>query len=52
MNCGVATARESFTPKLWNDAYLAAFARAAGYTLTTFDKGFSRYPGLVCEILS
>jgi hypothetical protein len=25
----------------WTDAYLAAFANATGYTLVTFDRGFS-----------
>jgi toxin-antitoxin system PIN domain toxin len=28
--------------KQWPDAYLAAFARAAGLTLVTFDRGLSR----------
>ena len=30
----------------WTDAYLAAFATAAGCRLVTFDAGFSRFPGL------
>ncbi len=30
----------------WTDAYLAAFAAAAGYRLVTFDGGFGRFPGL------
>ena len=28
------------SPKLWADAYLATFARAAGLTLVTFDRAF------------
>lgn len=28
--------------KLWADAYLAAFAKAAGLTVVTFDRGFQR----------
>jgi hypothetical protein len=30
------TQRRSFSPKLWGDAYLAAFARAASLDLVTF----------------
>ena len=29
------------SPKLWADAYLAAFARVAGATLVTFDQALS-----------
>jgi predicted nucleic acid-binding protein len=32
--------------KLWTDAYLAAFARAGGIGLATFDRGFRRHDGL------
>lgn len=42
----------SFTPQVWSDAYLAAFALASGLELVTFDKGFSRYARLRCTILS
>jgi toxin-antitoxin system PIN domain toxin len=28
------------SPKLWSDAYLAAFGRAAGLIIVTFDRGF------------
>lgn len=34
------------TPRLWTDAYLAAFAVAAGFRLVTFDRDFGRFPGL------
>ena len=46
------TQHQSFSPKVWNDAYLAAFARAAGCELVTFDKGFSQYTHLKSTILS
>ncbi|MGH9551714.1 MAG: TA system VapC family ribonuclease toxin [Terriglobales bacterium] len=45
------TQRESFTPKVWSDAYLAAFARAALLEVVTFDNGFRRYSGTKCTIL-
>lgn len=34
------------TPRLWTDAYLAAFAKAAGLRLVSFDGDFSRFDGL------
>jgi toxin-antitoxin system PIN domain toxin len=46
------TQRQSFSPKVWNDAFLAAFASAAGYGLVTFDKGFAQYTNVDCTILS
>ncbi len=46
------TQRRSFSPKVWNDAYLAAFARAAGLELVTFDKGFRQYSQIDCQILT
>jgi toxin-antitoxin system PIN domain toxin len=36
----------------WTDDYLAAFAEAAGVTLVTFDKGFTRYRNTPLKILS
>lgn len=41
----------TFSPKVWNDAYLAAFAMAGSYELVTFDKGFARYSGLSHTLL-
>jgi toxin-antitoxin system PIN domain toxin len=41
-----------FSPNVWNDAYLAAFALACGYEVVTFDKGFAKFPGLSYTILS
>lgn len=33
------------------DAYFAAFARAGGYRLLTFDRGFRQFEGLDLEVL-
>lgn len=35
-----------FPPRLWSDAYLAAFARCAHLRLVTFDADFARFEGL------
>ena len=40
-----------FSPKLWQDAYLAAFAVSAGLGFVTFDQGFDKFAGLRPEIL-
>jgi toxin-antitoxin system PIN domain toxin len=40
------TALGRFSPKLWQDAYLAAFARAARLQLVSFDQGFRQFDGL------
>lgn len=47
----VHTQTQSFSNKVWSDAYLAAFSHAAGLELITFDKGFSQYQGLKHTIL-
>lgn len=41
----------SVSPKVWQDAYLAAFAIAGGLTLVTFDGGFSGIAGLDLALL-
>jgi toxin-antitoxin system PIN domain toxin len=43
-----------YSPNVWNDAYLAAFAISGGYELVTFDNGFTQYQaaGLKCTILT
>ncbi len=46
------TQHQSFSPKVWNDAYLAAFAVAANLEMVTFDKGFSQYANVKCIFLS
>jgi toxin-antitoxin system PIN domain toxin len=40
------------TSNSWTDAYLAAFARTTGFTLVTFDRGFSRYRNIPLRILA
>jgi toxin-antitoxin system PIN domain toxin len=47
-----ASSRPRPATKLWADAYLAAFARVAGLTVVTFDRGFPRMDGLEVELLS
>lgn len=42
----------SFSPKVWNDAYLAAFAKVAGWRIVTCDHGFSQYAGANAIILA
>jgi len=39
------------SPKLWQDAYLAAFARAAKMHLATFDEGFRQFESLRLTLL-
>jgi predicted nucleic acid-binding protein len=45
------TQADASAPKLWQDAYLAAFALASGYHLVTFDRGFQQFPGLQLILL-
>jgi toxin-antitoxin system PIN domain toxin len=40
------------SPKLWADAYLAAFARSADLTLVTFDRALQRLAGASVYTLS
>ena len=40
------------SPKLWMDAYLAAFAMSGGYQLVTTDKAFQQFRGLDLVVLS
>ncbi|MGH2607678.1 MAG: TA system VapC family ribonuclease toxin [Tepidiformaceae bacterium] len=44
--------RPSPSPKLWMDAYLAAFALAGGYRLVTTDRGFRQFHGLDVVVLA
>ena len=39
------------SPKLWQDAFLAAFALASGLHLATFDRGFQQFPDLQLILL-
>ncbi len=45
------TSGREYSPRLWTDAYLAAYAVTAGMTLVTFDKKFGGFPGLDCLVL-
>ncbi len=38
--------RETNSPKLWMDAWLAAFALRSGFQMVTTDKAFSQFKGL------
>jgi toxin-antitoxin system PIN domain toxin len=55
---GIEDAWRSLTPNrtvgrnAWTDAYLAAFAEVAGFTLVTFDRGFTKYRNTPLKILS
>jgi len=40
------------SPKLWMDAYLAAFAMAGGHQLVTTDQAFKQFKGLDHLVLS
>jgi uncharacterized protein len=44
-------ARKTSSPKLWMDAYLAAFAIAIGAQLVTTDKAFTQFSGLDVEVI-
>ena len=46
------TLGRAFSPRVWLDAYLAAYARAGDYTLVTFDQGFGQFEGLSCNVLT
>ncbi len=43
--------RETASPKLWMDAYLAAFALTGGYRIVTTDAAFKQFRGLDFELL-
>ena len=46
------TQRRTFSPKVWNDAYLAAFAQSTDFELVTFDQGFAQYHDVRSRLLS
>ena len=45
------TQQSIVAPKLWHDAYLAAYCLAHGWTMATLDSGFREFPGLAVELL-
>ena len=46
------TQHQSFSPHVWNDAYLAAFALASNLGIITFDMAFAQYANVKYTILS
>jgi len=46
------TQRQTFSPNVWSDAYLAAFAQAADFEVVTFDRGFTQYKNVRATVLS
>ncbi len=45
------TSAGKYTPKVWQDAYLAAFATKAGFSFATFDGGFSKFKELSLDLI-
>jgi predicted nucleic acid-binding protein len=43
--------RHSASPKVWMDAYLAAFAFTGGFALVTTDTDFKQYQGIDLRLL-
>ena len=46
------TVRLDYSHKVWNDAYLAAFAKGYDFSIVTLDKGYKKFTGLDCVLLS
>jgi toxin-antitoxin system PIN domain toxin len=44
--------RRSAAPKVWMDAYLAAFALTGGFELVTTDSDFTQYSGIALRLLT
>ncbi|MEM0967469.1 MAG: TA system VapC family ribonuclease toxin [Verrucomicrobiota bacterium] len=42
---------DTASPKLWMDAWLAAFAHQSGFQLVTLDKAFKQFKGLDATII-
>ena len=45
------TSGQAFSPRLWTDAYLAAYALTGSLLLVTFDRGVRRFSALPCQVL-
>lgn len=43
--------RDTASPKLWMDAYLAAFALAGGFRMVTTDNAFKQFKGLDLQLI-
>lgn len=50
--CSMSTCSSPSCTNAETDAYFAAFAKAGGWTLVTFDRGMNRFPGISSKILS
>jgi toxin-antitoxin system PIN domain toxin len=48
----LAALRDTNSPKLWMDAWLAAFARCSGFQLITADKAFSQFEGIDLHLVT
>ena len=48
----IYTRNQTYSHRVWNDAYLAAFAQTANLKIATFDKGFREYKETKLTILS
>jgi hypothetical protein len=46
------TQQSTFSPKVWNHAYLTAFTEVADFEVVTFDRGFAQFANLKVTILS
>ena len=46
------TKNRGYSHRVWNDAYLAAFARTSNLTIATFDQGFREYQTAKVTIIS
>ena len=44
------TEGHTHSPKVWSDAYLSAFADAAGIGVVSFDQGFRKFHGVELTI--
>lgn len=44
--------RRTSSPKLWMDAYLAAFAKVSGQTIVTTDSAFTQFEGLNLQLIA
>jgi uncharacterized protein len=47
----VSTRNRGYSHRVWNDAYLVAFARTANLEIATFDQGFREYNTIRVTIL-
>ena len=47
----VCTRNRGYSHRVWNDAYLVAFARTANLKIATFDQGFREYNTIRVTIL-